>query len=670
MDLKTKLRNAGGIYKKYSSRLEKLEIIKFEDFLYHIPFRYEDYSLTSKISELQEGEIITVQGKVEDIKNIFTRGYKKIQKAIISDDTGKVEVIWFNQPYLTKTIYKGDRISISGKVERNKSGLSFVSPEFEVLSDSGKTISTGRLVPVYPETAGISSKWLRKQVDKLLTAFERFDEYLPRQTVDKNELLEFDKALREIHFPTSLELAGKARQRLSFDELLITQSKSLLRKKEWSKKTVGKKLKMFELEVNSFISSLPFELTSAQKIAVEEIINDLSSDVPMNRLLEGDVGSGKTVVGAIAGYLAHLNNLQTAFIAPTEILVLQHFKTLTDLLSPLGVKVELVTSKNKLKVSDFDLLVGTHAMISDKITFKDLGLVIIDEQQRFGVEQRAILRKKGENPHLLTMTATPIPRTVALTLYGELDLTVLDEMPKGRVLVKTWLVPKHKRSAAYGWIQSQIKQNKTQAFIICPFIEESESAVTVKAATKEFEHLRQNIFKDLRLGLLHGKQKQKERNETLSHFSSGKLDILVATPIVEVGIDIPNATIILIEASERFGLAQLHQLRGRVGRSDKQSYCLLFTESDNPMTFQRLKAMEVNHIGARLAELDLRMRGAGDIYGTRQHGQSLLKIASLSDFELIEKTKREAADLTSEIEKYPLFHEKIKQIDSKEVAPD
>ena len=544
-----------------------------------------------------------------------------------------------------------------------------------------RTIHTGRIVPVYPETRGISSKWLRKQVDKLLTEFarppvpgfgrrKRFEEYLSEPILNKYGLMEFDKALQEIHFPTSLDQANKARERLSFDELLLTQSRSLLKKKEWSKKTVGKKLKMFDEEIQKLISNLPFELTNAQKKAVEEIIKDLTSEKPMNRLLEGDVGSGKTVVGAIATYLTHLNKLQTAFIAPTEILANQHFQTLNKLLTPFGMKIELVTSKNKLKTSDFDLLVGTHAMISDKITFKNLGLAIIDEQQRFGVEQRAVLRKKGKDPHVLTMTATPIPRTVALTLYGELDLTVLDEMPKGRILVKTWLVPKIKRNAAYGWIESQVKEHGTQAFIICPFIEESESAITVKAATKEFEYLKNDVFKKLKLGLLHGKQKQKERNEALSHFSSGKLDILVATPIVEVGIDIPNATIILIEASERFGLAQLHQLRGRVGRSDKQSYCLLFTESDNPMTTRRLRAMEVNHIGARLAELDLQMRGAGDIYGTRQHGQSLLKIASLSDFDLIEKTKQEAKELVENLEKYPLFYEKIKEVDSREVSPD
>lgn len=669
MNLKAKVSSAGGIYKKYSARLEKLGINTFEDFLFHIPFRYEDYSLKSEISQIQGGEIITIEGKVDDIRNIFTRGYRKIQRAIVSDETGKINVVWFNQPYLAKTISKGDRISLSGKVERGKSGLSFVSPEFEILDSDSRSIHTGRLVPVYPETRGISSKWLRKQVDKLLS-LPSFGEHLPKDLIIKNDLLDFDRAIREIHFPKSLEEARKAKERLSFDELLITQAKSHLRKIEWSKKTVGRKLKLFEKEVGKFIEKLPFELTSAQKKAVSEILHDLSSDKPMNRLLEGDVGSGKTVVGAIASYLAHLNKLQTAFIAPTEILANQHLSTLRNLLVPLGMKVELITSKNKLKTSEFDILVGTHAIISDKIKFKDLGLVIIDEQQRFGVEQRGILRKKGDNPHVLTMTATPIPRTVALTLYGELDLTILDELPKGRQIIKTWLVPKQKRSAAYGWIEKQIEKNGTQAFIICPFIEESESAQTVRAATKEFDYLSKNIFKNLRLGLLHGKQKSKERDEVLSHFSSGKLDILVATPIVEVGIDIPNATMILVEAAERFGLAQLHQLRGRVGRGSKQSYCLLFTESDNPMTINRLKAMEVNHIGAVLSELDLKLRGAGDIYGTKQHGQTILKIASLSDFDLIERTKEEAKKLTENIEKYPMFYEKIKEIDSREVSPD
>ncbi len=670
MNLQQKVSDAGGIYKKYSNRLEKLGIIKFEDFLYHIPFRYEDYSLISKIKDLQVGETVTIQGKVLEIKNIFTRGYKKIQKAVISDDSAEIEIVWFNQPYLAKMISPGDEISLSGKVSLNLNKLGLTSPEFEILGE-GAPIHTARLVPVYPETRGISSKWIRRQVDKLLSEnLEELPEFLPSKTLKKNNLIELRKAIFDVHFPNIIGEASKAHERLSFDELLLLQAQALRRKREWEKNTKGPGMKPFENELGKLEKSLSFELTGAQKKAVSEISSDLTSETPMNRLLEGDVGSGKTVVGALASYLTFLNDYQTAFIAPTEILATQHFKTLSDILLPFKVKVELVTGTNKLKTKDFDVLVGTHAMLSEKVEFQNLGLAIIDEQQHFGVEQRAVLRKKGQSPHLLTMTATPIPRTVALTLYGDLSLTIIDEMPRDRKRVKTWVVPEIKRKGAYAWIEKEIKENKSQVFIICPFIEESESMTTVKAAKKEFEYLQNQVFKNLKLSLLHGKQKTKDRDQILQEFKEGKVDILVATPIVEVGIDIPNATVMVIEAADRFGLSQLHQLRGRVGRGEKQSYCLLFTESTSPKTMQRLKALETTYVGAKLAELDLQIRGAGEIYGTAQHGVSMLKIASFSDFGLIEKTKKEAESLIDEIDEYPKFKKKVEEIDKAEVSPD
>jgi ATP-dependent DNA helicase RecG len=357
-------------------------------------------------------------------------------------------------------------------------------------------------------------------------------------------------------------------------------------------------------------------------------------------------------------------------MAPTEILAQQHFKTVSQLLTPFKIKVGLATGNKKTKTKDFDVMVGTHAVLEKEITFDNLGLVVIDEQQRFGVEQRALIKSKGKNPHLLTMTATPIPRTIALTMYGDLDLSILDEMPRGRKLIKTWLVPAEKRENAYSWIEKQIKDTKSQVFIVCPFIEESETMQTVRAASKEFENLQKNVFKNLKLGLLHGKMKGKEKEEVLGKFRDGKIDILVATPVVEVGIDIPNATIIVIEAAERFGLAQLHQLRGRVGRGDKQSYCLLFTESLNSQTLERLKAMEKHHVGAELAELDLRLRGPGEIYGTMQHGRKMLKIASFSDFDLIQKVKKEAGKIFPKLSAYPRLSEKLKKINLKQVSQD
>jgi len=707
MNLQKPIKEAGTIYKTYSKRLEKLGINVFEDFLYHIPFRYEDYSIISKISHVQRGEIVTIQGTVVDIKNEFTKNWKRLQKAKIQDETGPIDVVWFNQPFLVNVIHKGDRISLSGKIDWYLHKLVMQSPVYEIINNYPTIhpappwcgIHTGRLVPVYPETRGVSSKWLRRQIYNIIEHNKQnLLEYLPYSIINDNSLLEIKESIEQIHFPNTLEHANKSRQRLAFDELLLLQLRAMQRRFEWEKNLIGHpfSISKFKKNIQKFWENLPFILTNAQKRAVKEIFADLAGNKPMNRLLEGDVGSGKTVVSAIAMYLAHLNGYQSVFMAPTEILAQQHFNTISNLLSPFGVKVGLATGSKKLQISNvksqintnnqkskqtknwkleignwkFDILVGTHAVLSKTIQFENLGLVVIDEQQRFGVEQRALIRKKGKSPHLLTMTATPIPRTVALTLYGDLSLSVLDELPKGRQNIKTWLVPPEKRTSAYAWIKKQIGETKSQVFIICPFIEESESMQTVKAANKEFEYLKNNAFNNLRVGLLHGKQKAKDKEEILNQFREGKIDILVATPIVEVGIDIPNATIIVIEASERFGLSQLHQLRGRVGRGNKKSYCLLFTESKSQQSIQRLKAMGTMSVGAELAELDLKLRGHGELYGTMQHGASSLKIASFSDFALIEKAKKTAEKIFPKLSNFPLLLEKLKTITVKNVSPD
>jgi len=700
MNLKTPLKEAGRLYKMYASRLEKLSIKTLEDFLYHAPFRYEDYSLITKIKRVKPGQIATIQGTVVEFKNELTKNYKKIQKARIADETGEMDVIWFNQPYLSRVIEKGSRISLSGKIQWFLRELVMESPEYEIIYDNQeteiKTVHTGRIVPVYPETHGVSSKWLRRQVYKiLLEEKQNMFEYIPDSIIKNHGLIEFCEAIEQIHFPKSLELSERARQRLAFDELFILQLSASKRRHEWEKNLVSQPFSVpkFQKNIEEFWNKLPFTLTNAQKKAVDEIFADLSSKKPMNRLLEGDVGSGKTVVGAIAMYLAFLNGFQSVLMAPTEILAQQHYKTIFNLLFPLGVKVELVTGSKKLESriknqelrikkthnskfiihdskNDFDILIGTHAVLSDNIKFNNLALVIIDEQQRFGVEQRALIKSRGEKSHLLTMTATPIPRTVALTMYGDLDLSYLNEMPIGRKQVKTWLVPDEKRSSAYQWIKEEIKKTNSQVFIVCPFIEESESMQTVKAAAKEFEKLKKEVFKNLKVGLLHGKLKSKEKDIVIQEFKDKKLDILVATPVVEVGIDIPNATIIIIEAAERFGLAQLHQLRGRVGRGDKQSYCLLFTEAKNPKTLERLKAMESMHSGAQLAELDLKLRGPGDMYGTMQHGLPQLKIASFSDFSLIEKVRKESERIFPKLSEYPLLLKKLSEVTIKLVNQD
>ncbi|HBB76711.1 MAG: ATP-dependent DNA helicase RecG [Candidatus Levybacteria bacterium RIFOXYA1_FULL_41_10] len=667
MDLSTPIKDAGRLFKIYSRRLEKLGIIRLSDLLLHIPFRYEDYSLVSKIGKLRAGDVATIKGEVDSIKNVYTKGYRRIQKARVKDNTGEVEIVWFNQPFILKTIKKGERISISGKVDQDGGKLVFRSPDYELESEN--LIHTGRLVPIYPETKGVSSKWIRRQVFKLLEGNVEKDP-LPDKIRNENGLMEYAKAIRNVHFPDTPDEALKARNRLAFDELLTIHLGSIIKRGEWDKIGKSRPFKLDKAKLSEFEKSLPFKLTDSQQKAISEILNDLGLERPMNRLLEGDVGSGKTVVSCVAMYIAYLNGFQSVFMAPTEILTLQHFKTISDLLSPFGLSVALRTGSLKTGEKDSDITVGTHALIQKHVDFENLGLVIIDEQQRFGVEQRGILRKKGKTPHFLTMTATPIPRTVALTLYGDLDLSVLTDMPKGRKIIKTWVVPSAKRESAYAWIEKELKKTSSQAFVICPFIEESESAVTVKAAVKEFENLKTRVFTNLKLGLLHGKMKSAEKEKALGDFRRGKADILVATPVVEVGIDIPNATIMVLEASERFGLSQLHQLRGRVGRGDKQSYCLLFTESLSQQTIQRLRSMEKTQVGSELAEIDLKLRGAGEVYGTAQHGVRDLKIANFSDLDLLKKSFEAAKKIFPDIKKYPMLLEKVNNVSTKNVSPD
>lgn len=674
MTLNTPVKDAGRIYKTYASRLEKLAITTLEDFLFHIPFRYEDFSLITPIFSVQPGEKVTIQGRITSMKNEFTKRFKKLQKATIEDETGSIEAVWFNQPYLTQYIREGDLLSVSGRVELFGKHVVLQSPEYEVMTEQSVQLHTGRLVPVYPETRGVSSKWLRRQVHKLLTDHvDEIREYLPVSLLSIYDFPLLYDALREVHFPSSLESAHKAKSRLAFDELFMLQLAGIKRRESWERELKGHSMphEPYAHELTKLRKSLPFSLTDAQHRAVSDMFSDMASEKPMNRLIQGDVGSGKTVVAAFGMFLAHLHNYQSVLMAPTEILAEQHYKTLSQFLTPLNVRVSLVTGSKKLaKDERFDILIGTHAVLVDSISFDRLGFIVIDEQQRFGVEQRSIIREKGDNPHFLTMTATPIPRTVALTLYGDLDLSYLNRLPQGRKTIKTWLVPEEKREGAYTWIRKQVRETDSQIFIICPFIEESENMQTVKAATVEFERLRKEVFPDLKLGMLHGKMKAKEKTEVLTDFKNRVYDILVATPVVEVGIDIPNATVIMIEAAERFGLAQLHQLRGRVGRGDKQSYCLLFTEGTSERTIERLKAMETSHNGAELAELDLKLRGPGELYGTLQSGSTGLKIASFSDLTLIQQARDEAKNIAPKLSDYPELEKKIEEITVKKVSPD
>lgn len=671
MDLNTSVAKIPFVGPSCAGRLEKLGIHTIRDLLWHLPSRYDDFSLIAKADSLQEGETVTVQGKVLEIKNVYTRNGFMIQQSKIEDDTGIVEVIWFNQRFLTRAIKKGDLVSLSGKVTRGRGQLQLENPVFEVIYTPNKNpVHTGRLVPVYPETAGITSKWLRNRIDFLLQKIDRGEleiiEYLSSDQINSLDLIEVTKALKAVHFPNNLILAQKAKERLAFDEMLLSQLESKKRKQQRQNKTVGNKFRIVEVrdQLTAFVKNLPFKLTSAQKNVVNEIYHDLAKDTPMNRLLQGDVGSGKTVVASLAMLAAFLNGYQAALMAPTEILAQQHFKTLTSLLAPLKIGVGIATGSKK-DYSNFNLVVGTHALLSDRLNFSKLGLIVIDEQHRFGVSQRAKLAEKGINPHVLTMTATPIPRSIALTLYGDLDLSILDEMPNNRLPVKTWVVPKTKRQGAYDWIKKQ----HSQTFVICPLIEQSEAETLadVKAAKKEFERLQKEVFPQLKLGLIHGKIKSQEKLEVLNQFRQRKIDILVATPVVEVGIDIPEAQIILIEAADRFGLAQLHQLRGRVGRADKQSYCLLFTENEESVP--RLKNLETLKSGLELAEIDLKFRGPGQRFGTAQHGKWDLKVADFHDLQLVEKSNQFAQQIMSTPDKFPLLH-KLIETSTINIAPN
>jgi ATP-dependent DNA helicase RecG len=666
MNLSTSIDRLPLVGQAYVDRLAKLGISTIDDLLHHIPFRYNDLRTITPIARLQIGETATVHATLNSMTPVYAKSGKRMQIGEIEDETGKLQAIWFNQPYLISALQTGHLYAFSGKVSFfNKKRVLF-GPEHELLEGKDATLHTGRLVPIYPETRGVSSKWLRSRIHHTFSVMnDILSEFLPDNLLKEEGFMQFREALHLIHFPSELEGVELARKRLAFDELLVTHLKSLIRKHEWQKQEIAHIMKLEQKLATQFIHSLPFELTDAQKNSINELFEDLEKPIPMNRLLEGDVGSGKTVVAAAGSFAAFVNGYQSVIMAPTQILAEQHFKTISTLFEPFNARVALVTGSQKTEViGKTDIFIGTHALIQKQVKFDKAAFIVIDEQHRFGVQQRKLLTdkagKRTKVPHVLTMTATPIPRTIALTMYGDLSLSVLNELPKGRQKIQTWVVPSEKRKGAYGWIQKQIEEEHTQAYIVCPLIEvsETETMKDVKSVKAEFEHLKK-IFKSLRLGLLHGKLKAKEKSDVLEKFKDGEIDILVSTPVVEVGIDVPNATIMMIEAADRFGLAQLHQLRGRVGRSEKKSYCLLFTDTTVELTQKRLEAMTKTHSGFELSELDLQMRGPGDIFGTKQHGIPDLKIARWSDSELIKETRKVAEEAIANPQQFPKLFERI-----------
>jgi ATP-dependent DNA helicase RecG len=640
-----------GVGPRQASRLGKLGIHVIRDLVYFFPRRYDDYSQLKPINRLEYGEEVTIIAKVWDAGVRSTRGGGKLFKAVLSDNTGSVEATWFNQPYLADRIKAGQQIVISGKVDEYLGRLCFSSPEWELLDK--ELLHTARIVPVYSLTKGISTKWLRRLVKHSVDYWsKRLPDHLPASVREEAGLMNLEAAIVQAHFPQSQEALKEARHRLAFDEIFVLQIGLLQQRREWRSEP-GKSLPIDEGFLRDFADTLPYELTGAQNKALEQIVADLRTDQPMNRLLQGDVGSGKTVVAAAAMALTAAAGAQAALMAPTAILAEQHYQTVSSLVEKTPGRRPVVrlltgnvTGQEREEIyaglanGSVDIVVGTHALIQEGVEFKELAFAVVDEQHRFGVRQRSALRQKGYNPHLLVMTATPIPRSLELTVWGHLDVSIIDEMPPGRKPVATRLILPTERERAYGFVRSQIERGR-QAFIICPLVEESDK-VEAKAAVDEYKRLRKQVFPDLRLGLLHGRLKGDEKEATMTSFARGEIDVLVATSVVEVGIDVPNATVMLIEGADRFGLAQLHQFRGRVGRGEHDSYCLLVSASASEEARERLRAVEATNDGFELAQTDLEMRGPGEFLGTRQSGFPDLKLASVTDLELIEAARKAA----------------------------
>jgi len=644
-----------GIGPKSAQTLEKLGLRTLEDLLWHLPRRYDDYSQLKTVNRLWYGEEVTIIGAVDELHLRPTRGGQKLVEAVISDGTGALRVTWFNQPWIADRLRPGRAIVLSGRIDQYLGRLTMNNPEWEPLER--QQLHTNRIVPVYPLTAGVTSKWLRRVISSVVARLApRLPDPMPEAILRSAELMPLGTALQQTHFPDSQERLSQAQHRLAFDEMFLLQLGVLRQKRDWSG-IASPRMPIDDAWIERFRSRLPYQLTAAQTAALADLRADLASDRPMNRLLQGDVGSGKTVLAALAAGIVATNGFQAAIMAPTSILAEQHLATLRDLL-PRGLDIgeselrlllgstpesEKKEIREGLSSGAVRVVVGTHALLEDPVDFARLGLAVIDEQHRFGVEQRAALRAKGAAPNLLVMTATPIPRSLALTVYGDLDLTLLEEMPPGRKPIETRVLTPRERSRAYQFVLSQIESGR-QAFIIYPLVEESEK-IEAKAAVEEHRRLQEEVFPKQRLGLLHGRMRPDEKEQTMLAFRRVETEILVSTSVVEVGVDVPNATVMLIEGANRFGLAQLHQFRGRVGRGEHPSYCLLMAESDDAADNERLRAMETTNDGFRLAEMDLEQRGPGDFLGTRQSGFAELRMARLTDVRLIEKARREALQL-------------------------
>lgn len=646
-----------GVGAAKAAQLARLGIATVRDLLYYFPRAYRP---VKKISELMYGDEATIVAQVSHINAYRTRNNFHITDVVLSDPTGGITAKFFMQPWLSKQLRPRQYLVVSGKVDRDLNKLCFKSPEHEPLTkELQRLLSAAHVYPIYPLTEGVKASWLRKTARGIVGFWaDKVADPLPASLRTRVGLMPLSVALREIHFPTSMETMAAARHRFAFEELLYIQLGVLRQRSLW-RQDPARPLTIPPDFIESFESGLPYSLTAAQKRAIEQLCQDIQQSAPMSRLLQGDVGAGKTVVALAALLVAVQNGFQAVLMAPTEILAEQHFKTIDKLLpglvEKLGIqpRVQLLIGSMKprdkqqvqraIAAGEVDLAIGTHALIQEAVNFSSLSLAVIDEQHRFGVGQRAALRQKGYNPHILVMSATPIPRTLALTVYGDLDLSILDEMPPGRTPILTkWFEPQE-RERAYAFIRKQVAEGR-QAFVICPLIQESET-IDARAAVEEYERLRTQVYPDLRVGLIHGKLRSAEKDAVMTDLSDSKIDVLVATSVVEVGIDIPNATVMLIEGADRFGLAQLHQFRGRVGRGAHKSYCMLLAEKSGSTSDERLKVIEGTQDGFKLAEADLLMRGPGEFFGTRQSGLPDLKVAQLTDVKLLEQARAIALEI-------------------------
>lgn len=668
MRFESPLTDVRGVGEELAKKFKILGINSVRDLVYYYPRRYDDYSNVQPIGKIRPG-VVTIKAVIKQAKGRYARRGLHITEAVASDETGSVRIIWFNQPYRAAALKNDQEYYISGEFALKAQRLSIMNPSAELVSSF--PVNTARIVPVYRETKGFKSAQIRKAVAQVLPLVDQMPETLPRWIIKHYKLISHAEAVRTMHFPESAATLVAARQRLGFEEVFGLTLAALLNKYELLHEEAIS-IPFDEKLAKDFVSNLPFALTDAQRKTVWQIYQDMQKTQPMNRLVEGDVGSGKTVVAAMAAVMAMKQGFQVALMAPTELLARQHAETIYDLLKPLDMADEVSlligglkpaqkkAAQARIKSGEVRFIVGTHALIQDKVDMHRLGFVVVDEQHRFGVEQRKALQAKaGHALHVLNMTATPIPRSLALTLYGELDISLIDVMPAGRKVIKTKIVSPNSRKQLYEKIESELEGGR-QMFVVCPLVSESDM-LPAKSAEQMYEELKKGAFKHRRVGLLHGKMKPDEKDSVMQQFAKHELDILVATTVIEVGVNVPNATVMLIENAERFGLAQIHQLRGRVGRSEYQGYCYLMT-GDSSEPSRRLRALESSSDGFALAELDLEIRGPGAIYGTMQHGQLDLRVAKLTDVKLIAAARRAAQEFIDRQENLVQYKELYSRI--------